>query len=106
MKVTVPSYFHEILQVIHTEAEAASQGVRFMLTKRFKLELALELLKEAANHFKKMCIAFKTANSPVLYLESKKKKNALLILSWLTKTSKILTDVLRGKEFLLLYEPG
>lgn len=26
------SYFHEILQVIHTEAEAASQGVRFMLT--------------------------------------------------------------------------
>ncbi|MXQ94229.1 hypothetical protein E5288_WYG007361 [Bos mutus] len=68
------SYFHEILQVIHTEAEAASQGVRFMLTNRFKLELALELLKEAANHFKKMCIAFKTANNPVLYLESKREE--------------------------------
>lgn len=69
------SYFHEILQVIHTEAEAASQGVRFMLTNRFKLELALELLKEAANNFKKMCFAFKTANNPVLYLESKKRRN-------------------------------
>ncbi|XP_044785385.2 interferon-induced very large GTPase 1-like [Bubalus bubalis] len=68
------SYFHEILQVIHTEAEAASQGVRFMLTNRFKLELALELLQEAANNFKKMCIAFKTANNPVLYLESKREE--------------------------------
>ena len=46
-----------------------------MLTNRFKLELALELLKEAANNFKKMCFAFKTANNPVLYLESKKRRN-------------------------------
>lgn len=66
------SYFHEILQVIHTEAEAASQGVRFILTNRYKLELALELFREAANSFKKMCIAFKKANNPVLYQESKR----------------------------------
>ncbi|XP_032977456.1 interferon-induced very large GTPase 1-like [Rhinolophus ferrumequinum] len=66
------SYFHEILQVIHTEAEAASQGVRFILTNRYKLELALELFREAANSFKKMCIAFKKANNPVLFQESKR----------------------------------
>lgn len=66
------SYFHEILQVIHTEAEAASQGVRFILTNRYKLDLALELFREAANSFKKMCMAFKKANNPVLYQESKR----------------------------------
>ena len=68
------SYFHEILQVIHTEAEAASRGARFMLTSRYELELALELFKEAANSFKKMCIAFRKANNPALYLESKREE--------------------------------
>lgn len=58
--------------MIHTEAEAASQGARFILTNRYKLELALELFQEAANSFKKMCIAFKKANNPVLYQESKR----------------------------------
>ncbi|XP_066109909.1 interferon-induced very large GTPase 1-like [Saccopteryx bilineata] len=68
------SYFHEILQVIDTEAEAASQGERFMLTNRYKLELALQLFQEAAKSFKKMCITFKRANNPVLYLESKREE--------------------------------
>lgn len=68
------SYFHEILQVIHKEAEAASQGARFMLTNRYKLELALELFQEAANSFKKMCITFKKAYNPALYLESKREE--------------------------------
>lgn len=68
------SYFHEILKVIHTEADAASQGVGFILTNRYKLELALELFQEAANSFKKMCIAFNKANNPVLYLDSKREE--------------------------------
>lgn len=68
------SYSYEILQVIQTEAEAASQGVRFRLTNRYKLDLAQELLQEAAYHFKKMHIAFKKANNPVLYLESKREE--------------------------------
>ncbi|XP_051679343.2 interferon-induced very large GTPase 1 isoform X1 [Oryctolagus cuniculus] len=68
------SYFHEILWVIHTETEAASQRGTFMLTTRYKLELALELFQEAANHFKKMHIAFKKANNPVLNLETKKEE--------------------------------
>lgn len=80
------SYFYEILQVIHAEAEAASQGARFILTNRYKLQLALELFQEAANSFKKMCIAFKKANNPVLYQESK--RNEVF-----TKTSKTLTDL-------------
>nr|KAF6438013.1 hypothetical protein HJG59_008709 [Molossus molossus] len=69
-----PSYFYEILQVIHTETEAASQGARFMLTNRYRLDLALELFQEAANCFKKMCITFKKTNNPVLYLEGKKEE--------------------------------
>ncbi|XP_036283682.1 interferon-induced very large GTPase 1-like [Pipistrellus kuhlii] len=68
------SYFHEILQVINQEAEDASQGARFMLTNRYKLELALELCQEAANSFKKMRITFKKTNNPVLYLESKREE--------------------------------
>nr|XP_008542144.1 PREDICTED: interferon-induced very large GTPase 1-like [Equus przewalskii] len=77
------SYFHEILRVIHTEAEAASQGARFILTNRYKVELALELFQEAANSFKKICIAFKRANNPVLYLESiKEEVFTKLILSY------------------------
>ncbi|XP_040140773.2 interferon-induced very large GTPase 1-like [Ictidomys tridecemlineatus] len=69
------SYFHEILQVIQTETEAASQGITYLLTNRYKLELALELFQQAANSFKKMCTAFKMANNPVLYLESKKEES-------------------------------
>lgn len=88
------NYFHEILQVIHTEAEAASQGVRFILTNRFKLELVLSLFQEAANSFKKMCIAFKKANNPDLYQESKKNEFFLQILSCPTKTTQTLTDFL------------
>lgn len=71
------SYFHEILNVIHTKADAASQRVRqtdLYLTNRYKLELALELFQEAANSFKKMCIAFNKANNPVLYLDSKREE--------------------------------
>ncbi|VTJ84409.1 Hypothetical predicted protein [Marmota monax] len=69
------SYFHEILQMIQTETEAASQGITYLLTNRYKLELALELFQQAANSFKKMCTAFKMANNPVLYLESKKEES-------------------------------
>lgn len=69
------SYFHEILHVIHTETEAASQEVTYLLTNRYKLELALELFQQAANSFKKMCTAFKMANNPILYLESKKEES-------------------------------
>ncbi|KAG8522825.1 Interferon-induced very large GTPase 1 [Galemys pyrenaicus] len=67
------SFFHEILHVIHTEA--VSQGGRFILTHRYKLEIALALFQEAANSFRKMYIAFKRANNPVLYLESQKEES-------------------------------
>ncbi|KAM4845206.1 interferon-induced very large GTPase 1-like [Thomomys bottae] len=68
------SYFHEILQVIHTETKAASQEVTFLLTNKYKLELALELFHEAAKSFKKMCTAFKKTNNTALHLDSKKEE--------------------------------
>ncbi|KAH0506335.1 Interferon-induced very large GTPase 1 [Microtus ochrogaster] len=68
------SYFHEILQVIDTETATATQGLAFVLSNRYKLELALELVQEAAKSFKGMSIAFKQANNPVLYLESLKEE--------------------------------
>ncbi|MBZ3879858.1 Interferon-induced very large GTPase 1 [Sciurus carolinensis] len=69
------SYFHEILQVIHSETEVASQEVTYLLTNSYKLELTLELFQQAANSFKKMCTAFKMANNPILFLESKKEES-------------------------------
>ncbi|XP_037067715.1 interferon-induced very large GTPase 1-like [Peromyscus leucopus] len=69
------SYFHEILQVIDTETAAATQGLAFGLSNRYKLELALELCQEAANSFKRMSTAFKRANNPVLHLESQKEES-------------------------------
>ncbi|GAB1292507.1 Interferon-induced very large GTPase 1 [Apodemus speciosus] len=68
------SHFHEILQVIDTQAAAATQGLAFVLSNRYKLELALELFQEAANSFKRMCAAFKRANNPVLCLEGQKEE--------------------------------
>ena len=68
------SYFHEILQMIDTETASATQGLAFVLNNRYKLELALELVQEAAKSFKRMSIAFKQENNPVLYLESLKEE--------------------------------
>ncbi|KAK7797299.1 hypothetical protein U0070_010635 [Myodes glareolus] len=68
------SYFHEILQMIDTETASATQGLAFVLSNRYKLELALELVQEAAKSFKRMSIAFKQENNPVLYLESLKEE--------------------------------
>lgn len=64
------SYFHEILQVIHNETESASHRVRFIFTNEYKIQLALELFKDSASIFKRICIA----NDPEQYVRSEKDK--------------------------------
>ncbi|XP_038596793.1 interferon-induced very large GTPase 1-like [Tachyglossus aculeatus] len=68
------NYFHEILRVIDTETESAANGARYAFTNQYKLDLALCLFQEASERFQDMHAAFKRANDPVTYLESKREE--------------------------------
>ncbi|XP_028912389.1 interferon-induced very large GTPase 1-like [Ornithorhynchus anatinus] len=68
------NYFHEILRVIDTETESAAQGARYTFTNQYKLDLALSLCQGASERFQDMHTAFKRANDPVTYLESKREE--------------------------------
>ncbi|ELW66427.1 Interferon-induced very large GTPase 1 [Tupaia chinensis] len=67
-----PSDFHEILRIVDEEMKSASTEVRYTLTRQYKIDLSLCLFKKAAEKFKGIHRAFKRANDPVHYLESKK----------------------------------
>lgn len=65
------SYFHEILEIIREE-------VKITLDKKFKfltdyiLYVSLFLCRKAADRFEKLSDAYRKANNPVVYLESKR----------------------------------
>ncbi|XP_054581176.1 interferon-induced very large GTPase 1-like [Eptesicus fuscus] len=67
-----PSYFHEILNIIEEEVKSAPTKERYTFTSKYKIDLSLCLFQRASEDFKKMHRAFKRANDPVNYLESKK----------------------------------
>ncbi|XP_012372566.1 interferon-induced very large GTPase 1 [Octodon degus] len=67
-----PSYFHEILRTIDEEVKSAPTEERYTFTSKYNIELSLCLFQKASKSFKEMHRAFKRANDPVNYLESKK----------------------------------
>ncbi|XP_036181152.1 interferon-induced very large GTPase 1-like isoform X1 [Myotis myotis] len=67
-----PSYFHEILKIIEEEVKSAPTEERYTFTRKYKIDLSLCLFQRASENFKEMHRAFKIANDPVNYLESKK----------------------------------
>ncbi|XP_060032948.1 interferon-induced very large GTPase 1-like [Erinaceus europaeus] len=66
------SYFHEFLKIIEEEVMSASTHERYTFTNKYKIDLALSLFQIASEKFKEMHKAFKRANDPTNYLESKK----------------------------------
>ncbi|XP_036745650.2 interferon-induced very large GTPase 1-like [Manis pentadactyla] len=67
-----PSNFHEILKIIDEEAKSAPNEERYTFTSKYEIDLSLCLFQKASENFKEMHKAFKKANDPVNYLESKK----------------------------------
>ncbi|XP_049746193.1 interferon-induced very large GTPase 1-like [Elephas maximus indicus] len=67
-----PSYFYEILKIVDDEVKSACTEERYTFTSRYKIDLSLCLFQRASENFKQMHRAFKRANDPVNYLESKK----------------------------------
>ncbi|XP_019393664.1 PREDICTED: interferon-induced very large GTPase 1-like [Crocodylus porosus] len=66
------NYIHEILNLIRKEVESASHNQKYTFTNEYRVDLSLHLCQMAAERFKYMHTAFKKANDPVLYLESKR----------------------------------
>ncbi|OWK17985.1 hypothetical protein Celaphus_00009118, partial [Cervus elaphus hippelaphus] len=67
-----PTYFHEILRIIDEEVKSAHTQKRYAFTRRYEIDLSLCLFQRASVKFKEMHKAFKRANDPVNYLQSKK----------------------------------
>nr|XP_051685000.1 interferon-induced very large GTPase 1-like [Oryctolagus cuniculus] len=67
-----PSYFHNILRLIDEEVKSAPTEERYSFTNKYNIDIALYLFERASQKFKEMHRAFKRANDPVNYLESKK----------------------------------
>ncbi|CAM4638179.1 unnamed protein product [Lepidochelys kempii] len=67
------SYIHEILQEVRrgTEPSAPNES-KYTFNDDYKIDLSLYLCKMAAERFKNMHTAFKKANDPTIYLESKR----------------------------------
>ncbi|XP_069409483.1 interferon-induced very large GTPase 1-like [Ovis canadensis] len=66
------TYFYEILKIIHEGVKSASTQKRYTFTKNYEIDLSLCLFQRASVKFKEMQKAFKKANDPVNYLQSKK----------------------------------
>ncbi|XP_054439165.1 interferon-induced very large GTPase 1-like [Pteronotus mesoamericanus] len=67
-----PTYFHEILRIIEEGVKSAPTEERYTFTNKYKIDLSLCLFQRASKKFEQMHKAFKRANDPVHYLQSKK----------------------------------
>ncbi|XP_043760240.1 interferon-induced very large GTPase 1-like [Cervus elaphus] len=67
-----PTYFHEILRIIKEGVKSVPTQKRYTFTRRYEIDLSLCLFQRASVKFKEMHKAFKRANDPVNYLQSKK----------------------------------
>ncbi|XP_037378693.1 interferon-induced very large GTPase 1-like [Talpa occidentalis] len=66
------SYFHEILTIMEQGVQSVPTKEIYTFTSRYKMDLSSSLFQNASIEFKEIHRAFKRANDPVNYLESKK----------------------------------
>ncbi|XP_075827916.1 interferon-induced very large GTPase 1-like [Microtus pennsylvanicus] len=64
--------FHKIPRIIENELKSVSPEEEYTFTRHYTIDLSLCLFQRASKSFKEMHKAFKRANDPVNYLESKK----------------------------------
>ncbi|XP_067150584.1 interferon-induced very large GTPase 1-like [Apteryx mantelli] len=66
------SYIHEILNEIRKQVDSAASNSKYTFTNEYRIHLSVSLCKMAAKRFENMHEAFKRANDPTFYLESKR----------------------------------
>ncbi|XP_067150585.1 interferon-induced very large GTPase 1-like [Apteryx mantelli] len=66
------SFIHEILNEVEKGINSVPSNAKYSFNKDYKIDLSLYLCKMAAERFKDMHTAFKIANDPAIYLESKR----------------------------------
>uniref|UniRef100_A0A674J1T2 VLIG-type G domain-containing protein n=1 Tax=Terrapene triunguis TaxID=2587831 RepID=A0A674J1T2_9SAUR len=66
------SYIHEILNKIRQEVDSASNNPKYTFNNDYIIDLSVYLCKMARERFEDMHTAFKKANDPTVYLESKR----------------------------------
>ncbi|XP_008827491.1 interferon-induced very large GTPase 1-like [Nannospalax galili] len=64
--------FHEILRIIEEGIKSVPTEEGYTLTRDYSIDLSMYLFQRASRSFKELHKAFKRANDPVNYLESKK----------------------------------
>ncbi|KAM6354950.1 interferon-induced very large GTPase 1-like [Podargus strigoides] len=66
------SFIHEILNEVQKGMNSVSSNAKYSFNKDYRIDLSLYLCRMAAERFKAMHLAFKKANDPAIYLESKR----------------------------------
>ncbi|XP_075000839.1 interferon-induced very large GTPase 1-like [Calonectris borealis] len=66
------SFIHEILNEVWKGMNSVPSNAKYTFNKDYRIDLSLYLCRMAAERFKAMHVAFKNANDPVIYLESKR----------------------------------
>lgn len=66
------TFIHEILKEVQEGTDTVPSTEKYTFTKDYSIDLSVYLCKTAAARFKDMHAAFRKANDPVIYLESKR----------------------------------
>nr|XP_008176173.1 interferon-induced very large GTPase 1 [Chrysemys picta bellii] len=66
------SYIHEILNKIRQEVDSAANNPKYIFNNDYIIDLSVFLCKMATGRFEDLHTAFKKANDPTVYLESKR----------------------------------
>ncbi|KAM6405878.1 interferon-induced very large GTPase 1-like isoform 1-T2 [Pluvialis apricaria] len=66
------SFIHEILNEVQKGMNSVPKSAKYSFNKDYRIDLSLHLCIVAAERFKAMHAAFKKANDPVIYLQSKR----------------------------------
>ncbi|XP_068535151.1 interferon-induced very large GTPase 1-like [Anas acuta] len=66
------TFIHEILNEVEGGMKSVPNTANYTFNKDYKIDLSLHLCRMAAERFKDMHTAFRKANDPVVYLESKR----------------------------------
>ncbi|XP_032842443.2 up-regulator of cell proliferation [Tyto alba] len=66
------SFIHEILNEVQKGMNSVPSNAKYHFNKDYRIDLSLYLCRMAAERFKAMHAAFRKANDPAIYLESKR----------------------------------
>ncbi|XP_074438313.1 interferon-induced very large GTPase 1-like [Larus michahellis] len=66
------SFIHEILKEVQKGMNSVPNSAKYSFNKDYRIDLSLYLCNMAAERFKALHLAFKKANDPTIYLESKR----------------------------------